>query len=76
MQLNNFVLSKSIILKILYIALFYIFVTPYSVAIANQGVSANYLFVFFPLIVLCIKKEISWPPRSVLIFIAILSFGL
>ena len=74
MQLNNFVLSKSIILKILYIALFYIFVTPYSVAIANQGVSANYLFVFFPLIVLCIKKEISWPPRSVLIFIAILSF--
>ena len=38
MQLNNFVLSKSIILKILYIALFYIFVTPYSVAIANQGV--------------------------------------
>ena len=73
MQLSNSLLNESNILKILYIVLFYVFVSPYSLYIDNQGVSANYLFVFFPLIALLIKREIAWPPKSVFFFMAMLS---
>ena len=74
MQLINFPYKKSYILTILYFLLFYIFVTPYSIGIDGQGISANYLFVFFPLIALLIKREINWPPKSAFIFMGILSF--
>ena len=73
MKLNNSLLNRSNTIKILYIALFYAFLTPYSIGIDNQGVSGNYLFVFFPLIALFIKREIAWPPKSVVIFMAMLS---
>jgi hypothetical protein len=73
MQLNNSFLSRSNILTIFYIFLFYVFVFPYSIGIDGQGISANYLFVFFPLIALLIKREIAWPPKSVFFFMAMLS---
>ena len=72
MQLNNSFLNRSNILTIFYIFLFYVFVTPYSLNIGGQGISANYLFVFFPLIALLIKREIAWPPKSVLTNIRII----
>jgi len=67
------IFNKSNILKVLYILLFYIFITPFSLNINTQGVSANYLFIFFPILVFFIKKEIAWPPKSVLIFAVFLS---
>ena len=73
MQLINSFLNRSNILTIFYIFLFYVFVFPYSIGIDGQGVSANYLFVFFPLIALLIKREIAWPPKSVFFFMAMLS---
>jgi len=73
-QTNNFLLSKFDYLKVFYFILFYIFVTPYYIGIDNQGISANYLFVFFPLIILFIKKEIIYPPTSVVVFMLALGF--
>ena len=73
MQFNNALLNKSNTLKILYIALFYVFIIPYSIIINNQGVSANYLFMFFPFIAYVINNEFTWPPKSVIIFMAMLS---
>ena len=57
MQLSSLLINKSNILKILYVVIFYLFITPYSIEIDNQGVSVNYLFIFFPVIALLINKE-------------------
>ena len=73
MQLANTFLNKFNFVKFLYISLFCIFVTSHSIALDGQGVSANYLFLFFPLIALIIKREIAWPPISVLLFMVMLS---
>jgi hypothetical protein len=73
MQLNKFHPGKSLLLKVFYILLFYIFITPFSLAIDSQGVSANYLFVFFPIIVFLLKKQISLPPKKVVWLMLMLS---
>jgi hypothetical protein len=72
MHLPNLIYNRSLVLTVFYIVLFYLFITPFSLAINGQGVSANYLFVFFPIVSLLINREISWPPRSALFFMAIL----
>ena len=73
MQLSKFHPGKSLLLKVFYILLFYVFITPFSLAIDNQGVSANYLFVFFPIIVFLLKKQISLPPKKVVWLMIMLS---
>ena len=73
MSINKSLLSRSNLLKVFYIGLFYVFISPYSISFQNQGVSVNYLFVFFPIIALVIKKQISFPPKSIFWFIALLS---
>ena len=72
MQLNNFFLNHPNILRILYVSLFFIFITPYSLVIDNSGVSANYLYIFFPLVAFFINRRITFPPYSVIIFMIIL----
>ena len=72
MHFPNLIYNRSLILTVFYSVLFYLFITPYSLNINGQGVSANYLFVFFPIVSLLINREISWPPRSALFFMAIL----
>ena len=65
--------NKKNYLKTLYILIFYLFVSPYSVSIDNQGVSVNYLFVLFPIFVMFTKRVIAWPPKSVIVFMGLLS---
>ncbi|MBT4435468.1 hypothetical protein HOD02_04050, partial [bacterium] len=42
-------------------------------SIDNQGVSVNYLFVLFPIFVMFTKRVIAWPPKSVIVFMGLLS---
>jgi len=72
-MINNILYrDNSILLKFLYVSLFCIFITPFSVTVESSGVSANYLYVFFPIIAFFINKEISWPPKSAILFISLL----
>lgn len=73
MNFHFLIFNKTNVLKALYIFIFYIFVTPYSFGIANEGVSGNYLFLLFPVFVVLIKREIVWPPKSVILFMLLLS---
>ena len=72
MYFPNFIYNRSFALTVFYFFLFYLFITPYSIAIDGQGISANYLFVFFPIISLLINREMTWPPTSALLFMVIL----
>jgi len=73
MTLNNSLLNKANITSLLFIILFYFFVSPFSIEVDGRGVSANYLFMLFPLLAFCINKEVAWPPKSVFLYMLMLS---
>jgi hypothetical protein len=52
--------------------IFIVFVTPYSLRVGSQGVSANYLFVLSPLFFYIYFHEFNWPNFEVIAFIALL----
>jgi len=51
---------------------FYIFLTPYSLNINDQGVSVNYLFVLFPFLFIALGGRSSLPKFSVILYMAFL----
>ena len=54
----------------LYTALFIIFLIPYSIALSNEdGASANYSFILFPLIALFVESKLLKPKNNWLIFL-------
>ena len=57
--------------KILFFILFVLFIVPYSINIGGQGVSANYLFALFPLLLLIYKGEFNWPKGRIVVFMII-----
>lgn len=54
--------SKNYLRQVLFFVIFVIFLIPFSVEINEQGVSANYLYALFPLLIL-FKKEMFNPPK-------------
>jgi len=61
-----------ILKKVSLLTLFLIFIQPFSLSIDGQGVSANYLFVLFPLFVLLIKGRVYKPEMGVFILMLLL----
>jgi hypothetical protein len=73
MNLYYSFVNNSNVITAIYTVIFYLFVTPYSIGINNQGVSGNYFFLLLPLFVILIKREIVWPPKSVILFMILLT---
>ena len=57
--------------KILFFILFVLFIVPYSINIGGQGVSVNYLFALFPLLLLMYKGKFNWPKGRIVVFMII-----
>jgi hypothetical protein len=73
MKISNFSFNdNNFFLVFLYFLIFYIFVIPYSATINGGGVSVNYFFALFPVISFFIKKEMMFPPKSVIAFMVML----
>jgi hypothetical protein len=53
--------SQSRIKQIFYVCLFLLFLYPFSIHIGGSGVSANYLYILFPLAVFTIKGKLKIP---------------
>ncbi len=59
------------ILFIFYIIIFSVFLIPYSI---STGLSANYSFILFPLLIILISGKIKIPSENIIIFILFFSF--
>lgn len=59
------------ILFIFYIVTFSVFLIPYSI---STGLSANYSFILFPLLIILISGKIKIPSENIIIFILFFSF--
>jgi len=72
MDKDSIFMQHSITLrKIIFIILFTLFITPYSISIGGQGVSVNYLFIFLPLLVFLLTGRINWPRGNVIVYMAV-----
>ena len=69
---NSIYTNILILKKVSLLTLFLIFIQPFSLSIDGQGVSANYLFVLFPLFVLLIKGRVYKPEMGVFILMLLL----
>ena len=71
---NYNVSNKSVIFDIRMlslIALFYIFLMPISIKFGGDGISANYLYIIYPIIVVAIIRKIRHPGNDQIIIISI-----
>jgi len=64
--------QPTLIKTILFTILFVIFVTPHSFYVGGQGISGNYLFVFFPLLMYIYSKQFERPKLEVIVFMILL----
>ena len=62
---------ESIIKQIFFVCLFVLFLYPFSIYVSGQGVSANYLYLLFPFIVVIVKNIAKHPSNYIIIMIAL-----
>ena len=65
--MQNFKISfiKQKISNLLLISAFILFLTPYSIA----GLSVNYSFIFYPIILILLNRKVKVPEKNNLVFI-------
>jgi hypothetical protein len=61
---RNVVLHKSRFNKMFLVALFSLFLYQYSININGDGISANYLYILFPAIIVLGGGELRWPSQN------------
>jgi hypothetical protein len=72
--LKRIQISREAVRPLILILLFSLFLTPFSITIRGDNVSANYLFIFFPLILLLLEKKITQPSAIIKTIISIYLF--
>lgn len=63
--------GKKIFSNLFYIIIFSVFLIPYSI---STGLSANYSFIFLPLLIILFSGKIKMPSENIIIFILFFSF--
>ena len=63
--------GKKIFSNFFYIIIFSVFLIPYSI---STGLSANYSFILFPLLIILFSGKIKIPSKNIIIFILFFSF--
>ncbi len=63
--------GKKIFSNLFYIIIFSVFLIPYSI---STGLSANYSFIFLPLLIILFSGKIKIPSENIIIFILFFSF--
>lgn len=70
-HLKKIQISRETLRPLILILFFSLFLTPFSIIIRGDNVSANYLFIFFPLILLLFEKKLIQPPETIKTIISI-----
>ena len=73
-HLRNIRISLETIGPLILVLFFSIFLTPFSILIRGDNVSANYLFILFPFILFLFKKKLIQPPTIIKTIIGIYLF--
>ena len=72
-KINHIFDSKQQIVNLLITLFFIACVYPFSFNVGGQGVSGNYLFVFFPLLYYLYSRQLNWPKLSTVFFLLLLT---
>ena len=73
-HLKKIQISSEKLRPLILILFFLLFLTPFSIMIRGDNVSVNYLFIFFPLILLLFEKKLIQPPLIIKTIISIYLF--
>jgi len=65
---------SSILKKLLLSIIFLIFLFPYSINLSGSGVSANYSFIFFPILIILLTGNIKIPNNNIIFIILLFCF--
>lgn len=68
MNISRVLFSKKI-RELCLVGVFTLFLIPYSFNLNGEGLSSNYLFIAFPIIIILLKNQIIIPPRFYLVII-------